>query len=50
MSGINLCAIGSTKKRRKGFFALLRAASVRCVVEVRPRNIPQLADFAKKSS
>jgi uncharacterized protein (DUF488 family) len=45
---VKLFTIGFTRKSAERFFALLRAADVRSVIDVRLNNRSQLAGFAKK--
>lgn len=45
---VDLYTIGFTKKPAERFFALLRDAGVRRVLDVRLNNVSQLAGFAKK--
>lgn len=45
---MRLATIGFTQKSAETFFETLRAARIRCVVDVRLNNVSQLAGFAKK--
>lgn len=45
---MRVLTIGFTKKPAERFFALLRAAGVKRIVDVRFRNASQLAGFAKR--
>lgn len=47
-SPITLFTIGFTEKSAKEFFAKLKEAGVRRVVDIRLNNVSQLAGFAKK--
>ena len=48
MSDIKLYTIGFTKKSAEQFFAALKQAGVRLVIDVRLNNASQLAGFAKR--
>ena len=45
---MRLLTIGFTKKPAQRFFAMLRSAGVKRVVDVRLNNVSQLAGFAKR--
>jgi len=45
---VELCTIGFTKKPARAFFAKLKAAGVRRLIDIRLSNTSQLAGFAKK--
>ena len=45
---ITLYTIGFAKKRAEDFFSLLKANSIRTLIDVRLNNISQLAGFTKK--
>jgi uncharacterized protein (DUF488 family) len=47
MRTINLFTIGFTKRSAEAFFAALRSAGVRTVIDVRLNNRPQLAGFTR---
>ena len=48
MSDMRLYTIGFTKKSAEHFFAALKQAGVRRVIDVRLHNVSQLAGFAKR--
>ena len=43
-----VCTLGFTQKSASQFFALLRSAQVKTVLDVRLNNVSQLAGFAKR--
>jgi uncharacterized protein (DUF488 family) len=45
---VRVCTIGFTHKNAEDFFARLRKAGVKRVVDVRLNNVSQLAGFAKR--
>ena len=45
---MSIYTIGFTQKKAEQFFALLREAQIRCLIDVRLNNVSQLAGFAKR--
>jgi len=45
---VRICTIGFTKKRADTFFALLKSAGVKRLIDTRLNNVSQLAGFAKR--
>jgi uncharacterized protein (DUF488 family) len=45
---MKICTIGFTNKRAERFFATLREAAVKRVIDVRLNNVSQLAGFSKR--
>jgi uncharacterized protein (DUF488 family) len=45
---MEICSIGFTKKTAEQFFTILRGAGIRQLLDVRLKNVSQLAGFAKR--
>ena len=45
---MEICSIGFTQKTAEEFFSLLRRAGIRRLLDVRLKNVSQLAGFAKR--